>query len=91
MSGKSVPVLYRIAQMKPGRLPGLSHILLHAGPRVPHDLVAGEADLRRFLQGGPGHDALGAQEDPVGLGDLDPQPGRLLVEPRRCARPGVAP
>ena len=51
---------------------------------TPHDLVAGEADLGRFLQGGRGHDtACAPQDDPVGLGDLDPQPGRLLVEPWR--------
>ena len=52
----------------------------------PHDLVAGDADLGRFLQGRRGHDADGAQDDPVGLGDLDPQPGRLLVQPRRLHR-----
>ena len=49
----------------------------------PHDLVAREADLGRFLQGRRGHDASAAQDDPVGLGHFDPQPGRLLVEPRR--------
>jgi hypothetical protein len=50
---------------------------------APHDLIAGDAHLGRFLQGGRGHEASCApQEDPVGLGDLHPQPGRLLVEPR---------
>ena len=65
------------------RLPGRHHVLLRAGRRRPHDLVAGDADLGGFLQGGRGNDASGAQDDPVGLGDLDPQPGRLLVKPRR--------
>src|SRR5262249_28911391 len=50
---------------------------------MPHDLVAGEPDLRCFLHGGPGHDASRTpQDDPVGWGDLDPAPGRFLVEPR---------
>jgi hypothetical protein len=52
----------------------------------PHDLVAGDAHLGRFLQGRHSHDTDGAQDDPVGLGDLDPQPGRLLVEPRPLHR-----
>ena len=69
-----------------GRLPGRHHVLLRAGRMRPHDLVAGEADLGRFLQGGRGHDAGAAQDDPVGLGHLDPQPGRLLVQPRRLHR-----
>ena len=69
-----------------GRLSSRHDPLLRAGRVRPHDLVAGEPDLRRFLQGGPGHDALGAQDDPVGLGDLDPQPGRFLVESRRWHR-----
>ena len=63
--------------------PAAHHILLRAEPRRPHDLVAGDAHLGRFLQGRRGTDANGAQDDPVGFGDLDPQPGRLLVEPRR--------
>src|SRR5262249_19817560 len=65
------------------RLPRWLHVLLRAGPRVSHDLVAGKADLGVFLQGGRGYDAIGPQNDPVGLGHLDPQPGRLLVEPWR--------
>ena len=69
-----------------GRLPGRHHILLRAGRMRPHDLVAGEPDLGRFLQGRRGHDAGAAQDNPVGLGDLDPQPGRLLVQPRRFHR-----
>ena len=59
-------------------------LLFRARHPIPHDLVAGDAHLRRFLQGRRGHGAAGAaQDDPVGLGDFDPQPGRLLVEPRR--------
>jgi hypothetical protein len=58
------------------------HILIRAGRSRPHHLVAGEADQGRFLQGRCGADAAAAQDDPVGLGDLDPQPSRLLVEPR---------
>ena len=38
--------------------------------------------MGRFLQGRCGRDTAGVEEDPVGVGDLDPQPGRLLVEPR---------
>ena len=53
---------------------------------APTILSRGNADLGRFLQGRRGHDAGAAQDDPVGLGDLDPQPGRLLVEPRRWHR-----
>ena len=40
----------------------------------------------RFLQGGHERDATAAQEDPVGLGDLHPQPDGLLVQPRRWHR-----
>ena len=65
------------------RLPCRHHGLLRAGWVRPHDLVTGDANLGRFLQGGCGHDAAGAQDDPVGLGDFHPQPGRLLVQPRR--------
>ena len=84
MSGKWRPrAIPGRADEANGRLPGRHHVLLRAGRVRPHDLVAGEADLGRFLQGRRGHDAAGAQDDPVGLGDLDPQPGRLLVEPRR--------
>src|SRR5215831_9470996 len=66
-----------------GRLPGQHHVLLRAGRRIPHHLVAGKADLGRLLHGGRGHDASAAQDDPVGLGGLDPPPGFLLVEPWR--------
>ena len=84
MSGKWVPVPRKIAQMKPMAASPAAIISCSAQvPRRPHDLVAGEADLGRFLQGGRGHDASAAQDDPVGLGHFDPQPGRLLVEPRR--------
>src|SRR6266571_8869670 len=41
-----------------GRLPGRHHVLLRAGRERPHDLVAGEANLGRFLQGRRGHPAL---------------------------------
>ena len=83
MSGKWVPRVPEAADEANGRLPGCHHVRLRAEPRRSHDLVAGNADLGRFFQGGPGHDASGAQDHPVGLGDLDPQPGRPLVEPRR--------
>ena len=87
MSGKWVPVPYQVAQMKPmaASPAGTMSCSAQVGD-APHDLVAGDADLGRFLQGGRGHDAGAAQDDPVGLGDLDPQPGRLLVEPRRLHR-----
>ena len=86
MSGKWVPVPDQIAQMKPMAASPAGTISCSAQVAWPHDLVAGEANLGRFLQGRRGHDARCAQDDPVGLGDLDPQPGRLLVEPRRLHR-----
>ena len=87
MSGKSRPRAQKgHADEAACRLPGRHHVLLRAGRCCPHDLVAGDADLGRFLQGRPGHHAGAAQDDPVGLGDLDAQPGRLLVEPRRFDR-----
>src|SRR5262245_44783818 len=39
-----------------GRLPGRHHVLLRAGRDRSHDLIAGDAPLCRFLQGGRGHD-----------------------------------
>ena len=65
-----------------GRRPSGPHLLLRAGPPIPHDLVPGEPRLRRFLQRGDGREPIGAQDDPVGLGHLDPQPGCPLVNPR---------
>ncbi len=70
-----------------GRLPGRHHVLLRAGRVRPHDLVAGEADLGRFLQGRRGHDASELRRmTQSGWATLHPQPGRLLVEPRRWHR-----
>src|SRR5262249_17035205 len=90
ISGKSVPVPCSTGQhgtdIAHGRLTGRHNVLLRAGRVRPHHLVTGDADLSRFLQGDLGHGAGAAEDDPVGLGDLDAQPGRLLVEPRRLDR-----
>jgi len=37
--------ILRIEGLERCRLPGRHHVLLHAGPRRSHDLVAGDADL----------------------------------------------
>ena len=44
----------------PPNLPGWHDVLLRAGRRIPHDLVAGDTNLGRFLQGGWGHEASAA-------------------------------
>src|SRR5262249_3142958 len=75
--------LERYADEADGCLSSRYHILFRAGGCCSHDLVAGDADLGRFLEGRRGHDAYAAQDDPVGLGNLDPQPRRLLVKPRQ--------
>ena len=83
MSGKCVRAPPCDADEANGRLPGWHHVLLPAGPVRPDDLVAGDADLGRFLQGRPCRNAIAAQDDPIRLSDLHPQPGRLLVEARQ--------
>src|SRR5262249_1410162 len=84
MSGKSVPVPNRATQMKPMATSPAATISCSLQVDVaPTIFSRGDADLGRFLQGGPGRGASAVQEDPLGLGDLDPQPGRLLVEPWR--------
>ena len=70
MRGKWVPVPRKLAQMKPiaASPAGTTACSEHRDP-IPHDFVAGDTHLGRFLQGRLGHSTSGApQDDPVGLG-----------------------
>ena len=84
MSGKWVPVPTRLAQMKPmAASPACTMSCSAQVACTPTILSRGKPTWAASFRAVQVMTPLRAQDDPVGLGHLDPQPGRLLVEPRR--------